>query len=164
MVVSSDWRHRWINQTDRSRPGGTPRLPDVLSASARRGDCASPAVGSDRDSRPLGTGTFIDILEYEARTGMNFDEFTGQVQHRLELAETGEAVRAIRATLSTPGRAHPRGERRGPRRVAPNGDQVVRDRRGPRPRPALRLVGVRRTRRRDRGPTRPRPPTTPRSS
>jgi uncharacterized protein (DUF2267 family) len=30
---------------------------------------------------------------------MNFDEFTGEVQHRLELAGTGEAVRAIRATL-----------------------------------------------------------------
>lgn len=34
---------------------------------------------------------------------MNFDEFTGQVQHRLELPETGEAVRATRATLSTLG-------------------------------------------------------------
>jgi uncharacterized protein (DUF2267 family) len=40
---------------------------------------------------------------------MNFDEFTGQVQHRLELAETGEAVRAIRATLSTLGRRIPEG-------------------------------------------------------
>ncbi|RDZ88954.1 DUF2267 domain-containing protein, partial [Haloferax sp. Atlit-6N] len=26
---------------------------------------------------------------------MNFDEFTGEVQHRLELPGTGEAVRAI---------------------------------------------------------------------
>ena len=34
---------------------------------------------------------------------MNFDEFTGEVQHRLELPGTGEAVRAIRATLSTLG-------------------------------------------------------------
>ncbi|MEF8807295.1 DUF2267 domain-containing protein [Natronomonas sp.] len=34
---------------------------------------------------------------------MNFDEFTGKVQHRLELANTGEAVRAIRATLLTLG-------------------------------------------------------------
>ncbi|SFS10121.1 Uncharacterized conserved protein, DUF2267 family [Halomicrobium zhouii] len=40
---------------------------------------------------------------------MNFDEFTGQVQHRLELAETGEAVRAIRATLSNLGRRIPEG-------------------------------------------------------
>lgn len=32
---------------------------------------------------------------------MNFDEFTGEVQHRLELPGTGEAVRAIRATLVT---------------------------------------------------------------
>jgi uncharacterized protein (DUF2267 family) len=30
---------------------------------------------------------------------MNFDEFTGEVQHRLELADTGQSVRAIRATL-----------------------------------------------------------------
>lgn len=34
---------------------------------------------------------------------MNFDEFTGQVQHRLQLADSGEAVRAIRATLTTLG-------------------------------------------------------------
>jgi uncharacterized protein (DUF2267 family) len=34
---------------------------------------------------------------------MNFDEFTGKVQHRLELANTGEAVRAIRATFLTLG-------------------------------------------------------------
>ncbi len=30
---------------------------------------------------------------------MDFDEFTGQVQHRLELSDTGESVRTIRATL-----------------------------------------------------------------
>ncbi len=40
---------------------------------------------------------------------MDFDEFTGQVQHRLELADTGEAVRAIRATLSTLGQRIPEG-------------------------------------------------------
>lgn len=34
---------------------------------------------------------------------MDFDEFTGQVQHRLELADTGETLRAIRATLMTLG-------------------------------------------------------------
>jgi uncharacterized protein (DUF2267 family) len=34
---------------------------------------------------------------------MNFDEFTGEIQHRLELANTGETVRAIRATLTTLG-------------------------------------------------------------
>ncbi len=41
--------------------------------------------------------------------GMNFDEFTGTVQHRLELPGTGETVRAIRATLSTLGRRIPEG-------------------------------------------------------
>jgi uncharacterized protein (DUF2267 family) len=41
---------------------------------------------------------------------MNFDEFTGQVQHRLELPGTGEAVRAIRATLSTLGERIQAGE------------------------------------------------------
>ena len=34
---------------------------------------------------------------------MKFDEFTGQVQHRLELPDTGRTVRAIRATLMTLG-------------------------------------------------------------
>lgn len=41
---------------------------------------------------------------------MNFDEFTGQVQHRLELPGTGETVRAIRATLMTLGRRIPEGQ------------------------------------------------------
>jgi len=41
---------------------------------------------------------------------MNFDEFTGQVQHRLELASTGEAVRATRAVLTTIGERIQAGE------------------------------------------------------
>ncbi|WP_255151865.1 DUF2267 domain-containing protein [Halorarius halobius] len=40
---------------------------------------------------------------------MNFDEFIGAVQHRLELPGTGEAVRATRATLSTLGQRIPAG-------------------------------------------------------
>ncbi len=40
---------------------------------------------------------------------MDFDEFTGQVQHRLELAGTGETLRAIRATLMTLGQRLPDG-------------------------------------------------------
>ncbi len=40
---------------------------------------------------------------------MNFDEFTGEVQHRLELPGTGEAVRAIRATLYSLGERIPAG-------------------------------------------------------
>ncbi|WP_256300664.1 DUF2267 domain-containing protein [Haloarchaeobius salinus] len=40
---------------------------------------------------------------------MNFDEFTGEVQHRLELPGTGETVRAIRATLTTLGQRIPAG-------------------------------------------------------
>ncbi|MFC3476551.1 DUF2267 domain-containing protein [Halobacterium litoreum] len=43
---------------------------------------------------------------------MNFDEFTGTVQHRLELPGTGQAVRAIRATLSTLGERIPEGDAR----------------------------------------------------
>lgn len=43
---------------------------------------------------------------------MNFDEFTGQVQHRLELPGTGEAVRATRATLTTLGERVQAGEAR----------------------------------------------------
>lgn len=38
---------------------------------------------------------------------MNFDEFTGEIQHRLELSDTGRAVRAIRATLMTLGERVP---------------------------------------------------------
>jgi uncharacterized protein (DUF2267 family) len=40
---------------------------------------------------------------------MNFDEFTGEIQHRLELPGTGETVRAIRATLTTLGERLPEG-------------------------------------------------------
>ena len=40
---------------------------------------------------------------------MNFDEFTGEVQHRLGLPGTGEAVRATRATLLTLGQRIPEG-------------------------------------------------------
>jgi uncharacterized protein (DUF2267 family) len=40
---------------------------------------------------------------------MNFDEFTGEVQHRLELPGTGETLRAIRATLMTLGQRLPEG-------------------------------------------------------
>ena len=40
---------------------------------------------------------------------MTFDEFTGTVQHRLELPGTGETVRAIRATLSVLGQRIPEG-------------------------------------------------------
>ncbi|WP_254841076.1 DUF2267 domain-containing protein [Natronomonas marina] len=40
---------------------------------------------------------------------MNFDEFCGAVQHRLELPGTGETVRAIRATLTTLGQRIPAG-------------------------------------------------------
>ncbi|MEF8829928.1 MAG: DUF2267 domain-containing protein [Halobacteriales archaeon] len=40
---------------------------------------------------------------------MNFDEFTGTIQHRLELPGTGEAVRGIRATLMTLGQRIPEG-------------------------------------------------------
>jgi uncharacterized protein (DUF2267 family) len=40
---------------------------------------------------------------------MNFDEFTGTVQHRLELPGTGETVRAVRATLMPLGQRIPEG-------------------------------------------------------
>lgn len=40
---------------------------------------------------------------------MNFDEFIGQVQHRLELPDTGRAVRVTRATLMTLGARIPEG-------------------------------------------------------
>lgn len=41
---------------------------------------------------------------------MNFSEFVGQVQHRLELPEEGHAVRAARATLTTLGERIVEGE------------------------------------------------------
>jgi uncharacterized protein (DUF2267 family) len=40
---------------------------------------------------------------------MNFDEFTGQLQHRLGTPGTGQTVRAARATLSTLGSRIPEG-------------------------------------------------------
>ena len=41
---------------------------------------------------------------------MDFDEFTGQVHHRLELPGTAETLRAIRATLTTLGQRLQAGE------------------------------------------------------
>lgn len=41
---------------------------------------------------------------------MNYNEFIGQVQHRLELPDPGRAVRATRATLSTLGERLHEGE------------------------------------------------------
>lgn len=41
---------------------------------------------------------------------MNYKEFVGQVQHRLEYAQFGQAVRAIRAVLTTLGERMPEGE------------------------------------------------------
>ena len=41
---------------------------------------------------------------------MNFSDFTGEVQHRLELGTQGEAVRATRAVLSTLGERVQEGE------------------------------------------------------
>lgn len=41
---------------------------------------------------------------------MNYKEFVGQVQHRLELAEMGTAVLATRATLTTLGERLQEGE------------------------------------------------------
>ncbi len=38
---------------------------------------------------------------------MNFDEFTGEIQHRLELPGTAETLRVIRATLMTLGERIP---------------------------------------------------------
>ncbi len=41
---------------------------------------------------------------------MNYKEFVGQVQHELEYAQFGQAVRAIRAVLTTLGERMPEGE------------------------------------------------------
>ncbi|ELY93850.1 hypothetical protein C483_04204 [Natrialba hulunbeirensis JCM 10989] len=41
---------------------------------------------------------------------MKYNEFTGQVQHRLEYAQIGQAVRATRAVLTTLGERLPEGE------------------------------------------------------
>lgn len=40
---------------------------------------------------------------------MNFDEFTGEIQHRLELSDTGRTLRTVRATLMTLGERIPEG-------------------------------------------------------
>lgn len=41
---------------------------------------------------------------------MDFDEFTGEIQHRLELPGTGETLRATCATLLTMGQRLPEGQ------------------------------------------------------
>jgi hypothetical protein len=55
---------------------------------------------------------------------MNFDEFTGEIQHRLELPGTGETVRAIRATLITTS-ALPRSASRNTTRVPTSIPNVI---------------------------------------
>ncbi|MGM0717323.1 MAG: DUF2267 domain-containing protein [Halobacteriota archaeon] len=40
---------------------------------------------------------------------MEFDEFIGKIQHRLELPDTGRTLRAVRATLMTLGQRIPEG-------------------------------------------------------
>ncbi|MDR9380081.1 MAG: DUF2267 domain-containing protein [Natronomonas sp.] len=40
---------------------------------------------------------------------MKFDEFIGEIQHRLELPDTGRTLRAVRATLMTLGERIPAG-------------------------------------------------------
>ena len=40
---------------------------------------------------------------------MDFDKFTGEIQHRLEFPDTGRTLRAIRATLLTLGQRIPEG-------------------------------------------------------
>ena len=45
-----------------------------------------------------------------ARFTVNYKDFIGQVQHRLELAELGPAVRETRAVLTTLGERLPEGE------------------------------------------------------
>ena len=40
---------------------------------------------------------------------MNFDEFTGEIQHRLGLPDTGRTLRTVRATLMTLGERIPEG-------------------------------------------------------
>ena len=40
---------------------------------------------------------------------MDFDEFTGEIQHRLEFSDTGRTLRTVRATLMTLGERIPEG-------------------------------------------------------
>ena len=40
---------------------------------------------------------------------MDFDEFTGEIQHRLEFSDTGRRLRTVRATLMTLGERIPEG-------------------------------------------------------
>jgi uncharacterized protein (DUF2267 family) len=74
---------------------------------------ALPGVRDDTDLSPVGL-PFSPVGNphtTESRAPpidrMDFDEFTGEVQHRLELPGTGETVRVIRATLSSLGERIP---------------------------------------------------------
>lgn len=69
--------------------------------------CDQQSAGSQLEDASDGR-RFIRLVGV-GRLPMNFDEFTGQVQHRLQLSGTGEAVRATRATLSTLGERIPAG-------------------------------------------------------
>jgi hypothetical protein len=51
----------------------------------------------------------LAVIQKGTAEPMNFDGFTGEIQHRLEFPGAGETVRAIRATLMTLGRRIPEG-------------------------------------------------------
>ena len=72
----------------------------------------SPFVAATPPSASYQGVGIVSAIEYGApisSRGMNFDEFTGQVQYRLQLPDTGRAVRATRATLMTLGQRIPEG-------------------------------------------------------
>ncbi len=58
---------------------------------------------------PDGKRPNIHAVGHPPRYRINFDEFTGTIQHRLELPDTGRTVRAIRATLMSLGERLPEG-------------------------------------------------------
>ena len=87
-----------LNTACRSRP-----RPQKVAWIRHRVE-AVPAAGRSYPREFMVLPTHLIVGEY-----MNYDEFTGQIQHRLELPGTGETVRAIRATLSTLGQRIPEG-------------------------------------------------------
>lgn len=93
----SNWRAAVGEQLDGSVAAGEHRY--------RTGNGYALA-GTGRYSQTVGTDSSLKVIEVHVST-MDFDEFTGEIQHRLELAGTGETVRAIRATLMTLGERIP---------------------------------------------------------
>ena len=86
-----------------------PSVPHLASLGVVGRSQTAPAQKAGTCSHAVRMGGALDAGIGRIAGRMDFDEFTGTVQHRLEFPGTGETLRAIRATLMTLGERIPAG-------------------------------------------------------